>query len=191
MAMGNGCPAAFASPGTSVKTRHLGVGPTFVQEDQPRWLKLQLPVGPSLTGRLHISTFLFCGMSGLFYCVIVRVQQSPDRGQRKDMTFCGQPISNLNQRDITVLINPPQHLGCMGLGAVTMPITANRIPINAAGSLVALIPTHRRGNRNINPGRRCSPRKSAFDSQNNPKTKIVGKRCRHWCWPPCPASMLN
>ena len=43
------------------------------------------------------------------------------------MTFCGQPISNLNQRDITVLINPSQHLGCMGLGAVTMSITAAHV----------------------------------------------------------------
>ena len=69
MAVRDGRPAAFTPPGAAVKARHLGVGAAFIQENQPMWLKFQLPVKPGFAGRLHICAVLFCGMGGLFLTV--------------------------------------------------------------------------------------------------------------------------
>lgn len=70
------------------------------------------------------------------------------------MAFRSQSVCNLNQRDVPVLIDPAQHPSRMDLGPVGVPIAANRIRLNAACALVALMPAHRRGNGNIKPGRR-------------------------------------
>jgi hypothetical protein len=54
------------------EARHLGGGARLVDEDQPRRIKIELPLEPCLASRLHVAALLLSGMRRLFLNVMRR-----------------------------------------------------------------------------------------------------------------------
>ena len=61
---------SFWSP--PVDPRHLGGGACLVNEDQPRRIKIELPLEPRLASSLHVKALLLGGMRRLFLNVMRR-----------------------------------------------------------------------------------------------------------------------
>ena len=61
---------SFGSP--PVEARHLGGGARLVDEDQPRRIKIELPLEPRLARSLHVAALLLSGMRRLFLNVMRR-----------------------------------------------------------------------------------------------------------------------
>ena len=66
MAMGHRCPAAFAAWRAAIAPRHLGRGPSFIDEYEAFWLQLGLGLEPCLPAAQNISPLLFAGVRGFF-----------------------------------------------------------------------------------------------------------------------------
>jgi hypothetical protein len=119
------------------------------------------------------------------------VEQAPDRGRGKDMSLFGQSVRYLGQCQVTLLINPLQDFGRVSLGSMTVPVAAHSVRSDTARALISLIPTHSRSNGNIELRSCRTPRKTVLNRFDDAKSKVIGKRCCHWCWPPYPSTKLE
>ena len=89
------------------------------------------------------------------------------------MALFSQPVGDLNQREIPLILDPAQHSGRMRLDTMTVAIAADGFGRNAAGALEPLMPAHSRRNRNVELRHRRPSRKATFDRSNNTKPQIV------------------
>jgi hypothetical protein len=66
VAMRHAGPAAFTALTTSAPPRHLGVRARFINEDQPFWLQIELPLEPCFAASCDAGAVLLVGVRRLF-----------------------------------------------------------------------------------------------------------------------------
>jgi hypothetical protein len=60
----------LAAAATAVSSGHLGGSPGFVDEDEPFWIEIELPLKPGLAAFQDVWPILFAGVRGLFLRVM-------------------------------------------------------------------------------------------------------------------------
>ena len=70
MPMGHADAQPFAAAAASMRARHVGGGPGFVDEDEPLRIEIELALKPGLAPLQDIRPVLFAGVRGLFLRVM-------------------------------------------------------------------------------------------------------------------------
>ncbi len=192
MAMGHGCPAAFAAWRAAIAPRHLGRGTGLIDEYQPLRLQLGLGLEPRPPAAQNISPLLFAGERGFFERHAVAVEQPPDRALRDPEPMrVIQKLSDLRQGDVRPIRNQRQDLFAMRFDPVRALIPALWSRPDMTLTLPLIDPLDRRRRRNAEALRHRAARHAVVNRQYQPLSYVFRKRSRHAGWPPSPAYILN